>query len=432
MSTKPHLTISILNNGRDEIDLMDVFDDKQSDVHPVSSVWGSDVPQNLEVDHLAQDFGNIRDLSTVSGSERLGTLSSFYSGREEIWGVSSDDFTLTCQQSPVRSAENTSQPIEERQGFDMSNRLLQLNLFPAELNDPDFSTLFNQHVSLFDNGDPLIVHDNTRPLDGFSAQVTNTENQTSKSSAKRKSPSSSGGQRRKKQFLDGGFKASLLQDAELSQAQGKPLPQETYFKPSIEDKLLNLGKESFCGFCTFLVQVGGTQSLIAFREALEYTRKMGDQPHNRQWIARELPNSERFKIIREIQANATYLQILQWNHILCLFRCSGRLELCSNAGIIPVSGDGLSSQPRTRGNPRNIEVAKIINKMMEENFPELGPGSKDYKGRRREVSELRKLGQRLHMLAQRFGDGVIGLLPFNRCGDEAVPVMTKTMCAFFP
>ena len=65
--------------------------------------------------------------------------------------------------------------------------------------------------------------------------------------------------------------------------------------------------------------------------------------------------------------------------------------------------------------------------MMEEIFPGLDRNSEHYERGHRKVLYLQRLGKRLHMLAQKFGDGVIGLLPFSRCSLEDGPTIDKGM-----
>ena len=97
-----------------------------------------------------------------------------------------------------------------------------------------------------------------------------------------------------------------------------------------------------------------------------------DSGDNRRWILRDLPNNERFQVIGGIQANATFLQILSWNHILRLYRCSGGpAELTSNSAIVRMSYNKNISQPKQRGNPKKIQASTVVNRMTENMFPDL-------------------------------------------------------------
>ncbi|KAK4910733.1 hypothetical protein LTR66_017409 [Elasticomyces elasticus] len=215
----------------------------------------------------------------------------------------------------------------------------------------------------------------------------------------------------------------------MTRALGLPLPEDTYFRPQIEDKLLNLGAETFSSLSTFLALVGGPQSLVALRAALKYTRELVDQGpsvQRRRWVSRELSIYERFEIIGEIQDNAAFLQILRCNHILHFYRCT-----CSPVGSTSrfanelTSNNELIGQPRARGNPRKIEAATAVIKMMRDFFPDLEHNSAIYKSRRRKMLGFRKFGQRLHILADCFGDAVLSLLHFDRSGDVAGPMIIE-------
>ncbi|EDU44794.1 hypothetical protein PtrSN002B_010587 [Pyrenophora tritici-repentis] len=66
--------------------------------------------------------------------------------------------------------------------------------------------------------------------------------------------------------------------------------------------------------------------------------------------------------------------------------------------------------PNTRGNPFNRSVADVTARMMQETFPNVESSTDEYTTKYRWISDIRRLGQRLHMLETRFGEGVLGLM----------------------
>ncbi|KAJ5185829.1 hypothetical protein N7491_006301 [Penicillium cf. griseofulvum] len=144
------------------------------------------------------------------------------------------------------------------------------------------------------------------------------------------------------------------------------------------------------------------------------------------WVSRDLTNKERFKVIGEIEENAAFLQILRYNHILHFYRCSaGPDERTSAFAIRAASHNELTGQPRTRGNPRNIGVATAVDKMMRDIFPDLESSSAIYRRKRRAVLACRKFGQRLHILAECFGEAFLSLIHFGQSSEVASPVISE-------
>ena len=209
----------------------------------------------------------------------------------------------------------------------------------------------------------------------------------------------------------------------MTRVQGLPRPEATYFRPEIEDKLLDLGSDTFSCLCIFSLQVGSSRSLVGLRAALQYARETGGQPHSvkdRGWFSRDLSATERLQIIEEIHDNTVFLQILRYNHTVHLYRCTERPVGCtSNFVIEAASHDELIGQPRARGNPKKMEVATAVNKWMKNIFPGLDPDSKTYTSKRRKILGVRKLGKRLNILAECFGDAILSLLHFDRSADMA-------------
>ena len=60
------------------------------------------------------------------------------------------------------------------------------------------------------------------------------------------------------------------------------------------------------------------------------------------------------------------------------------------------------------GNPQNLEISHTIISQLR---PNLKPGDQEYKRMRKYISNLRKLGQRLQLLVEKFDYGILGLIP---------------------
>ncbi|KAL2695941.1 hypothetical protein AAEP93_003241 [Penicillium crustosum] len=104
---------------------------------------------------------------------------------------------------------------------------------------------------------------------------------------------------------------------------------------------------------------------------------------------------------------------------------TGPVERTSDFAIMAAPHNNLTGQPRTRGNPRNIEVATAVDKTMRDIFPDLERSSDIYRRKRRAVLDCRKFGQRLHILAECFGHAVLGLIHFDRSGEVASSMISE-------
>ena len=335
-----------------------VFDHGGIENGPASLSGPKDIPQGPEVDNMSRSFRFDHDFDSENVEPVPGQL---FRDANMLWSPL-DHSTSAFQLSPSALTENASQREEEMKLITSLPNILQESMGFGPPNELELTRLFEQHQYLFEAEESFAADGTTNPVNEVSDQIMGKDNQANTSPVKRKARSHTGSQGVKRQTNDLQFKASLIWDREKCRAQNKQAPEDTYFTPSIQNRLLGLGEETYRAFGTIIVQIGSAQALLTFREALQCTRRTGGLPHNPRWLSRNVSSAERFKIIGEIQANATYLKILQWNHIMYLFRCSGGPEICPNAGIISVSGNELVAQSVKRGNPRNIAKAQVIDK----------------------------------------------------------------------
>ena len=69
-----------------------------------------------------------------------------------------------------------------------------------------------------------------------------------------------------------------------------------------------------------------------------------------------------------------------------------------------------NSAPRM-GNPQNLDDSQLSKNILKTLHPALIPGTLEYKKKLRSMGNIRKLGERFEILVERFGYGIIGLLP---------------------
>ncbi|KAJ5394010.1 uncharacterized protein N7487_011651 [Penicillium crustosum] len=380
--------LGVLDENLDKLNLMEIFKDEQGDLLPMTSLIESEPPQTSEICFGSQDVTPLPEFVTPPDLGGVSNFESFYNESGELEQSFQNGVSITDLHSQSPSTGESNLAVEGRQMLDVDSRVHpemhvgnfhDIGILPRPAEQHAIPTEFN--VAL------MVCEELCQPH-GSPGQFANQKSSSQHSPGKRKNTSTMELQKRKYKL------------------------------------------------CMFLIEVGSSQSLIALRAALRYTREMGDQlqsVQSRRWVSRDLTNKERFKVIGEIEENTAFLQILRYNHILHFYRHStGPVERTSDFAIMAAPHNNLTGQPRTRGNPRNIEVATAVDKTMRDIFPDLERSSDIYRRKRRAVLDCRKFGQRLHILAECFGHAVLGLIHFDRSGiiapaDEAFGNFVKIL-----
>ncbi|KAJ5496437.1 hypothetical protein N7463_008424 [Penicillium fimorum] len=418
--------LGVLDEHLDEFNFMEIFKNKHGDLLSMPSLIESDPAQTSEIGFVSQDATPFPEFVTLSDLGGVSNFEIFYNESGELEQSFQNGVSIIDPRSQPPLTEESDRPAEGRRVFDIIDSWVHRERHIG--NFPDIRVLpqpAEQHSfpARFDAA--LMVSEELCQPDGSSGQFMNQQSITQRSPRKRKHTSGMELQKRKYKCVDSEFRSSLCQEAAMSLTLGLLRPEETYFRPDIEDKLLNLDPKLF----SKLFQVGSSRSLVALRAALRHTREMGDQlqsVQSRRWVSRDLTNKERFKVIGEIEENAAFLQILRYNHILHFYRCNAKpVECSSDFAVTAAPYNELTGQPRTRGNPRNIGVATAVDKIMRNIFPDLEHSSDIYRRKRRAVLVCRKFGQRLHILAESFGDAVLSLIHFDRSGEVTSPVISE-------
>lgn len=63
-----------------------------------------------------------------------------------------------------------------------------------------------------------------------------------------------------------------------------------------------------------------------------------------------------------------------------------------------------------RGNPLSRSIADVTSRMTHDVFPNIDVDKAEFDSKSRLIARIRRLGQRLHMLETRFGEGILGLM----------------------
>lgn len=197
----------------------------------------------------------------------------------------------------------------------------------------------------------------------------------------------------------------VSQEREQRRAENLPPPDNDYLHPEVQDQIISLNDEFFAAV---LVKIAGPRQMVALREIICNERNQKDL---RSFLFVEgMPIRKRLGIIIGLERKLAATQLFRWYHILRLFEdCGGRdaLSFSGNWNTTPAT---YTTAKQGRGNPMHKEDSLVAKAMVHECFPEMTPDSEDFKLKLSFMKRIRKLGKRLHMLTEKFGLGVLGLL----------------------
>ena len=122
---------------------------------------------------------------------------------------------------------------------------------------------------------------------------------------------------------------------------------------------------------------------------------------------------QRIRIIEKLNSNVAYMCFLRRCHIhqlLSDYDACGAKNIDSFVNLTPIDLERSMSRGQP-GNPNYRDDSEVSKKMMKELYPALTPLESTYRSKLRFVGGLRNLGKRIQLLVERFGHGIIGLLP---------------------
>lgn len=216
-------------------------------------------------------------------------------------------------------------------------------------------------------------------------------------------------------MLDENNEASLEQHISSERRKyevlGIECPEEFLNPLTIERRIssLNAGRYESMLITSFCA-IGSCESLALLQDILRVHRdavvcKVYATPP-------ELSIVKRIEVIEGLSSKVAYYSLLKRCHILKLFMDSCSFSNYTDDGFVVDTQSSVSTRSqRQSGNPRNHAEAAITENMTREIYPTLQSKSIEFNEKHRYVSNLRRLGRRLHSLETAFGYGVLGLLP---------------------
>jgi hypothetical protein len=202
------------------------------------------------------------------------------------------------------------------------------------------------------------------------------------------------------------FGMYLSEEVRKCKVFGHRPPQDTFLTLAIQEEIQELETGKTQALAKILLHIASPCLIGGLQGILESCKTQKSS------VTLETTNTlstpERLRLIASLGHKISYSQLLRRYHILGLFKDCGGLQT-SVCGVI-MTLSNFASSSNTRGNPINRSVADVTVKMMAETFPEIGYQTSEYRAKYRWISCVRRLGQRLHLLETRFGQGVLGLI----------------------
>ncbi|KAB8214698.1 hypothetical protein BDV33DRAFT_195859 [Aspergillus novoparasiticus] len=186
---------------------------------------------------------------------------------------------------------------------------------------------------------------------------------------------------------------SLLEEETMKcQAKSIRTPREWYFSAEVERAIQKAGLKQYDDLLKRLILASGSSlSVLVLKEAMQTWRSRTDQLHLQ--ISTHSSKADTYTNICRIDQTITGLNLFRRYHISYLFKT------CA---------------------------------MMKQVLPGLEPGSPDYKKGYKDVGNLRLLARRFHILQERFGNGILALIPYPQHSHHPGLELTDNMLSRVP
>jgi hypothetical protein len=201
----------------------------------------------------------------------------------------------------------------------------------------------------------------------------------------------------------------MAEEAKRFEVHASSREQGTFFTPNILEVVRELHEANVVMLIKVMVFIASPQSIFVLQEMLRKSNTRGDCGVNSS--DRPLSVAERFSLVKSFDQKISYYQFLRRYHVLKLYIESGGPATRSTSGFVVDTPQSFVNSSKKAGNPSNGAEANVTLAMMAEIFPDVRPHTAGYDNLYVTIKELRKLGKRLYMLQEKFGKGVLGLMP---------------------
>ncbi|KAB8199472.1 hypothetical protein BDV34DRAFT_206706 [Aspergillus parasiticus] len=203
--------------------------------------------------------------------------------------------------------------------------------------------------------------------------------------------------------------AYLVREAIKCKAQNLQTPQESYFTVEVESRLLKAcNNRSVEVAKKLLLCIGSSQSILSLQDAIQSWRTGTDIRFLQ--MSHCSSKADTFDIISKMSQVIACLYLFRRYHIVRLFEKCGGCETPSVSRFVAVAVNN-SAVLKRPGNPLKNAETELNVAMMKEVLPHLKPGTSEYEEEYNSVNNLRLLARRYSTLQNRFGPGILALIP---------------------
>ncbi|KAL2818254.1 hypothetical protein BDW59DRAFT_175227 [Aspergillus cavernicola] len=225
--------------------------------------------------------------------------------------------------------------------------------------------------------------------------------------------------------------ANFLRDElQKSRIRGLPSPGESFYRTSVQMQIQELkGERSIEISKRLLLVLASPQSVVILQEVI---RSWRNQLGIGFWQPLHLMSkAATFEVIEGISRDIVCLHLVRRYYILSLFEECGGSETPSCSGFVEMSGNPVAVK-RLKGNPRNRAEAEVTGAMLREIFPNLQQGTREYEKKITLVKSYRQIARRFSILTQKFGRGILALIPYNEVPGETDLGISDNMISRVP
>jgi hypothetical protein len=201
----------------------------------------------------------------------------------------------------------------------------------------------------------------------------------------------------------------IQMEKEKCEKLGVQYNEQNCLSPSMTQWISTLDKvDERAAVSMISTAIGSPESIALLQHIVVESRAKGRQINP----AEKLAITDRVREIERLSGQIAFIEFLRRCHIWKLYTDVSQDIRTPESGFVIVTSESIM-RTRRAGNPKNSHDAEITKAMLCGLALELETDSREYKRQYRCARNLRKLGQRLEILTNTFGPGVLGLIPFQ-------------------
>ncbi|MCJ1323280.1 hypothetical protein MMC15_008635 [Xylographa vitiligo] len=187
---------------------------------------------------------------------------------------------------------------------------------------------------------------------------------------------------------------------------------ETGFDPAITKAFesSSIGGANLESLKILYLGIGSPEILVILQDLLKIRRERSADQQSR--MKHKISSADRVRAITDGDETMAYFNFRKRCHVYQLSVDWSSESPRTIDGFVQNTTRSMATRRTSQiGNPQNLEISRISDTILSQLRPNLKPGDQEYKRMRRYISNLRKLGQRLHLLVETFDYGILGLIP---------------------